>query len=362
MTTRGTLVLGGRDIERLLTMEDCIAAVEDAFCRHARGESIAPGVLGTHVDGGGFHVKTAGLRVASPGTASEQQIPRFARDDNQAAVYAAKINANFPGNPRQRGLPTIQGVLALFDATDGRVLAIMDSVAITSLRTAAATAVAAKFLAPPAANVTLCGCGEQSRHQLEALACVRRLERVWLYDIARERAQQLAEHMSSFLRTKVGVVDDIQKVAAETSVWITCTPSHRWFLGRQHVAPGAFVAAVGADNPEKQEIEPELLAASAVVADVIEQCATIGDLHHALDTGVMRREDVRADLASIVSTRTDVRHSPDEIVIFDSTGTALEDVAAAAMVYDRAMQTGDGSRIELRGSSGAIASREPLHA
>lgn len=334
MTTRGTLLLGGRDIARLLTMEDCIAALEDAFARHARGDSIAPGVLGTHVDGGGFHVKAAGLR----GSAGARN------------VYAAKINANFPANPPQRQLPTIQGVLALFDATDGCVLAIMDSVAITSLRTAAATAVAAKYLAPAVVKVTLCGCGEQGRFQLEALACVRPLDRVWVYDIVADRARQLAQQMSDSLGMDVVVVDEILNVAAETSVWITCTPSHRWFLGRQHVAPGAFVAAVGADNPEKQEIEPELLATSAVVADVIEQCEAIGDLHHALNAGVMRREDVRADLTAVISTQRDVRRSADEIVIFDSTGTALEDVAAAVMVYDRAIQSGAGARAELSGS------------
>src|SRR5689334_10953462 len=124
----GTVILGRRDVEHLLPMADCIAAVENAFARHARGETIAPGLLGTHVEGGGFHVKTAGIRdlVAA------------------RAVYAAKINANFPQNPAKRDLPTIQGVIALFDAVNGRLLALMDSVAITSLRTAAATAVAAK--------------------------------------------------------------------------------------------------------------------------------------------------------------------------------------------------------------------------
>src|SRR6185437_440143 len=125
-----TAILGRQYIARILSMQDCIAAVEDVFVRHARGETISPDVLRSHVQGGGFHVKTAGLRNVA----------------NARDVYAAKINANLPGNPAQRGLPTIQGVVALFDATNGRVLALLDSVAITSLRTAAATAVAAKYL------------------------------------------------------------------------------------------------------------------------------------------------------------------------------------------------------------------------
>jgi alanine dehydrogenase len=339
------VILGRQDVARLLPMEDCIAAVEDAFARHARGETIAPGILGTSVEGGGFHVKAGGLRG---GGASR-------------AVYAAKINANFPRNPGQRGLPTIQGVVALFDATDGRVLALMDSIAITSLRTAAATAVAVKYLAPLAAGVALCGCGEQGRHHLRALACVRPLDRVWVHDIDPDRARTFATEMSASLDTDVAAVEHIINIARDTAVWITCTPSRQWFLGRDHVAPGAFVAAVGADHPDKQEIEPELLAASAVVADVIEQCATIGDLHHALEAGLMRREDVRAELAHVVSTEKDVRRSADEIVIFDSTGTALQDVAAASVVYDRAIATGAGALVDMSGSIAALPSYKSPH-
>jgi ornithine cyclodeaminase/alanine dehydrogenase-like protein (mu-crystallin family) len=119
------------------------------------------------------------------------------------------------------------------------------------------------------------------------------------------------------------------------------------------VAPGAFVAAVGADSPEKQEIEPELLARSAVVADVLEQCAAMGDLHHAIEARILRREDVRAELADVVSGKRPGRTSLDEIVVFDSTGTALQDVAAAALVYERARSCGAGLSVRLgeRGSS-----------
>jgi ornithine cyclodeaminase/alanine dehydrogenase-like protein (mu-crystallin family) len=340
-----TLVLGRRDIERLLTIEDCIIAVEDAFRRHARGETLPPSVLGTHVEGGGFHVKAAGLH----GVATTR------------SVYAVKINANFPSNPRLRGLPTIQGMIVLFDATNGRVLAQMDSVAITSLRTAAATAVAAKYLAPAVARVTLCGCGEQGRHQLRALECVRTLDQVRVYDIDNDRARQFASEISASLGTGVTAIDHLSNAAPETSVWITCTPSRRWFLGRAHVGRGAFVAAVGADNPDKQEIEPELLMASAVVADVLEQCVTSGDLHHALDAGVMRREDVRAELADVVLGTKRGRQSADEIVIFDSTGTALEDVAAALVVYEHAIETGAGAWVDMSGSITALTSRESLH-
>ncbi|MGH7515104.1 MAG: ornithine cyclodeaminase family protein [Gemmatimonadales bacterium] len=327
----GTLVLARTEVARVLRMPECIEAVERAFLRHARQETIPPGVLSVHVEGGGFHIKSAGLLDTADGR----------------PVFAAKVNANFPGNPDRNGLPTIQGVIAVFDAADGRLLALLDSIEVTSLRTAAATAVAAKYLAPDAATVTICGCGEQARHQLRAVACVRSVKRVMAMDLNPERAQRFASDMTAELELDVTVIRDPDDAARDTSIWVTCTPAHRWFLGRAHVAAGAFVAAVGADNPEKQEIEPALLAGSVVVVDVLEQCAAIGDLHHAIAAGLMRREDVRAELADVVSGRKPGRLSPDEIVVFDSTGTALEDVAAATLVYERARSSGAGLTVDL---------------
>jgi alanine dehydrogenase len=327
----GTLVLTRDDVGRVLRLPDCIGAVERAFARQARGETIPSGVLGTHVAGGGFHVKSAGLSHAV----------------NGRPAFAAKVNANFPGNPDRHGLPTIQGVIALFDAADGRVLALLDSIEITSLRTAAATAVAAKYLARDNAIVTICGCGGQSRDQLRALTCVRSVRRVMAYDVDAARARRFAEDMRGELGLEVEVLPGLAEAARETGIWVTCTPARRWFLGRAHVSAGAFVAAVGADNPEKQEIEPELLASSAVVVDLLEQSATMGDLHHAIHTGLMRREDVRAELADVVAGEKAGRVSPEEIVVFDSTGTALQDVAAAALVYEGARANGVGLTVRL---------------
>ena len=327
-----TVVLGRADVRRLLDMRGCIDAVEHAFRLHAVGQTIAPEVLGVHVDGGGFHVKTAGLRPTS----------------DRSPMFAMKINANFPGNPKRHGLPTIQGVIALFDATDGRVLALLDSIEITSTRTAAATAVAAKYLARIDPKVvTICGCGEQGRSQLRAILCVRPVQRVNAFDVDLGRATSYAAEMSSELGIPVTAVSALGEQTRDTDIWITCTPAHRWFLGRDHVRPGAFIAAVGADNGDKQEIEPELLASSVVIADVLDQCVSIGDLHHALVAGVMSREDVRAELSEIVSGRKVGRLSDSEVIVFDSTGTALEDVAAAAIVYERALACGAGISIDL---------------
>lgn len=334
MSVQDTLVLTRHDVRRLMSMDECIDAVEDAFRQHALGRSIPPGVLGSHVAGGGFHVKTAGLI------------------GDQRSVFVAKVNANFPGNPSRFGLPTIQGVIVLFDAIDGKPLAVLDSIEITSVRTAAASAVAARHLArEDAAVVTVCGCGEQGRSQLRALMRVRPIGRVLAFDTNLPKAERYASDLSVELDVDISAIRELGTETLRSDIWVTCTTSRRWFLGRDDVAPGALVLAVGADNDDKQEIEPALLAASTVVADMLDQCAVIGDLHHALDLGVMRREDVYGELADVVSGRRPGRQRADEVIIFDSTGTALQDVAAAQLVYRRAVATGAGTYVDFAGSA-----------
>ena len=113
------------------------------------------------------------------------------------------------------------------------------------------------------------------------------------------------------------------------------------------MSPGTFIAAVGADNRGKQELEPELVAMSTLVVDVLEQCAEIGELQHVLAAGLMRREDVHAELADVVAGQRPGRTRHDEITVFDSSGTALQDVAAAIVVYEKALVSGRGAEVTL---------------
>lgn len=323
-----TRVLTRSNVRALLDMASCVEAVERAFRLHGEGASVGPGVLGTHVTGGGFHVKAAGLM-------------------GDRSYYAAKVNANFPGNPRTTGLPTIQGVVVLHDSTNGAVLAIMDSIEITILRTAAASAMAAKYLSRDDARIlTIIGCGAQSRSHVSALATVRPLEHVFAFDVDADRATSFVHDISAGGIPSSAVADYRAAVLASDMI-VTCTPSRVPLLGPGDLPPGAFLAAVGADSDDKQELDPLLLAESAVVVDVLEQCATIGELHHAIDSGAMTRGDVRGDLAGLVGKHFVGRRSRDERVIFDSTGTALQDVAAAALVYERACSRGVGIELQL---------------
>jgi ornithine cyclodeaminase/alanine dehydrogenase-like protein (mu-crystallin family) len=299
-----TLILTASDVVELLTYEDCIDAVERAFRAHGEGQLSPPGVLSTHAHHGAFHTKTASV----------------------GGYFAAKTNANFPSNGP---LPTIQGVLLLFDESNGTPLAVMDSIEITARRTAAATAVAAKYLArPDSRTVELYGCGKQGDAQLEALSRVIAFDRVIAHDISADAQRRIEEKWSG------GVAPGGHDHA---DIVITCTTSRTAFLHSAH--PGAFIAAVGADNPQKSEIAPDLMRSSTIVTDVTEQAATIGDLHHAPGASVY------AQLGEIVAKAKRGRSSADEVIIFDSTGVGFQDAAAAAAVYERARARGMGTEI-----------------
>lgn len=327
MKSEGILLLTPQEIRGLLTIDDCIGAVEHAFRLYGEGRAIAPGVLSMPVPHGGFHVK-AGLL------------------DLDRHYFAAKVNGNFPENGARFGLPTIQGVIVLCDAERGSPLAMMDSRDITALRTAAATAVAAKYLArQDSRTVTVCGCGQQGCVQLKALACVRQLRQVFAYDKNEEQALRFAREAAQELAITVSAVTDLAAAVRQSDICVTCTPSRQPLLGLNDVRPGTFIAAVGADNPQKQELHPALMAKSKIVADILEQCAAMGDLHHALDAGVVAEADVHAELGEIVAGKKAGRESEVEIIIFDSTGMALQDVAAAALVYEKAERQGSGVRL-----------------
>jgi alanine dehydrogenase len=325
----GTLVLTRSDVEALLDLEECIAAVEEAFRLHGEGRAPAPGILGFPYPGGGFHIKAAGLDLAR-------------------RYFAVKVNGNYSHNREVHGLPAIQGVIALCDAQNGSPLALMDSIAITIARTGAATAVAARHLARRGAAVaTICGCGNQGRVQLAALALVCRLERVYAFDLDATRSARFAHEQSAERGLDVRAAGDLRVALAASDVCVTCTPSRAFFVRREDVRPGAFVAAVGADSPEKQELDPRLVASAKLVVDVREQCAEIGELHHALAEGLMGVDNVHAQLGEIVAGKKPGRESDKEIIVFDSTGTALQDVAAAAVVYEKAVAAGAGRIVAL---------------
>jgi ornithine cyclodeaminase/alanine dehydrogenase-like protein (mu-crystallin family) len=275
------LLLSRPDIAQLMTPTDYFAAVETGFRLSKQGLMRSPAPMHADGVGGAFHAKSAVMM-------------------GDRKLAAIKLNGNFPGNP-MRGLPTIRGVIVLSDAETGEVLALMDSIEITLRRTAAASALAATHLArPDSKTFAVVGFGAQARPQVEALAEVLPFERGWVWDIDNTKASSFAVELSRALGVKVEAAASLAQATRARDVIVTCTTARAPFLESEYVSPGAFVAAVGADSPEKSEIAPILMAEAAVVADVIEQCAVMGDLHHAIAAGAMTAADVHADLGDIV--------------------------------------------------------------
>jgi alanine dehydrogenase len=317
------LILTRSEIAGLMAPADYLEAAETGFRALAEGRAEVPPPWHVAGNGRGFHGKGASLKL-------------------DRLFVALKLNGNFPGNPSANGLPTIQGAILLFDGETGSPLAIFDSIEATLRRTAAATALAARYLArPDSRTVLVCGCGDQARPQLEALSSVLPLERGFAWDRDRERAERLA------CVGKLSVADDLAEAARRADVILTCTTATDPFLTASMARPGTFIAAVGADAPHKNEIDPGLMAEALVVADSIAQCSVMGDLHHAITAGTMKAGDVHAELAELVAGTRPGRSDAEQITLFDSTGTAVQDVAAAVRIYERALASSAGRTVEL---------------
>jgi len=328
MTPADLLILSRTDIARLMDYSDYVDAVEAAFRAAVEGRAVAPPASALHVPGGSFHAKGAALLG----------------DDAKVAI---KINGNFPGNPAANGLPTVQGVIYLADGSNGRPLAVMDSIEVTINRTGAATTLAARHLARGGSRVaTICGAGVQGRIQLKAIAAAAKLERVHVWDADAARSIAFAREMSAELGLDVVATADLSP-ARQSDIVVTCSSARRAFLTPDLVRPGTFIAAVGADNSDKSEIDPALYAKSLVVVDSLEQAAEIGDLRHALEAGAVAPSHVQATLGEVIAGSKPGRTDDDAITLFDGTGMGLQDVAAAVAVYRRALVAGAGIRLSL---------------
>ena len=322
------IVLSREDLTALMPFGDYVDAVAEAFRMHAEGRSVLPPPMHIPAAGGGFHVKAGSLPIG-PG-------------------YAAfKVNGNFPDNRAKHGLPTIQGAILLFDTSTGSPVALLDSAEITIMRTGAATAVAARYLARPESQAaTIWGCGAQGRIQLTALRHALDIRRVFLFDQDAGAAEAFAAEIAGG-GLDVDVPAKPHLAARASDVIVTCTSSHTPFLARADVRAGTFIAAIGADNPEKGEIDPALMARARVVTDLTEQCSYMGDLHHAIRAGTMQASDVHAELGELVAGRKPGRTEAREITLFDGSGVGLQDVAAAARAYELARKQDAGRRLSL---------------
>ena len=318
-------VLREADVRAALDMRSCIDAMERAFTAYSSGGAELPAVI--HLDvperGGEIHIKAGHLHGASH--------------------YAMKVASGFASG----GAYVVDGMVVVFDAATGAPAAfLMDHGYITDLRTGAAGGVAARHLAPQDVGaVAVIGTGAQARYQLEGLACERPFREVRIWGRNADHARTAAEDVSASAwlpdGARVRTAASVEEAVAGADVVVTVTASREPLVRADWLAPGAHVTAVGSDGADKQELDPTVLGrADLVVADSRAQCARIGEIHHALDAGVIEELEI-VELGEITAGRRAGRTSNDERTVADLTGVGVQDVAAAALVLQNAGEAGE---------------------
>lgn len=313
---RKTLLFNRSSFEHLMRMQDYIDAVEKAHLLQAQNKIIATNLIHADAPEGEYHIKTGGLL-----------------GDN--AYYGLKANGGFFGNQQNYQLPNILGIIYLSDAQNAYPLAIFASSLISKMRTAAATAVAAKYLLPSGAlNLAVVGYGNQAEAQIEALICVATIKRISIAGRNAQKAAAFVQKISQLYSIPVQL-DSIENACRDAQIIVTTTPSKDYFVKNEWVQDGCFIAAIGADSPGKQELDPLLMQRAKIVADIKSQVLKVGESQHAFQQNLITESSIYAELGQLVSGQLPGRMQEETIFIYDSTGTAIQDVAAAAFIYEK---------------------------
>jgi alanine dehydrogenase len=322
-------ILGSDDVESVLGMEDVLHLVEDVFVERGRGRTQMPPKSYLF-----FTAHHGDLRV----------MPAYLEALDQAGVKLVNVH---PENPTRHGLPTVLATIVLVSPATGEPLCIMDGTVLTAMRTAAASGVATKYMARPEAHTLgVIGAGYQSRYQLEAIARVRRVDAVAIYDTVTEKAEALALLAGNQLGLKARVSATIEETIRGSDILVTVTPSRSPIVSDEWVKAGMHINCVGADAPGKQELDAAILRRARIVIDDWEQASHSGEINVPLSKGELQREDVRAEIGEVVAGLKEGRTSESEITVFDTTGLAIQDIVCAWKAYELAEQRSVGMQID----------------
>ncbi|PSP26076.1 ornithine cyclodeaminase family protein [Halobacteriales archaeon QH_10_67_22] len=307
-------------------MDEVVAAVEAAFAADAAGDSRMPAK--SYVD-----------------------LPQYNGDFRSMPVYvdagefegaAVKWVNVHPDNPADHDLPTVMGTLVYSDPETAFPLAVMDGTNLTRLRTGAAAAVATKYLAvEDARSMGVVGAGVQSYTQLEAVSRVRPIEEVVVADRNDEKVAAFVDRFGERFEVRGGSIG----AAGACDVLSTVTPVEDPIV--HSVGEHTHVNAIGADAAGKHEVADAILQDAKIVIDDYEQCTHSGEINVPWAAGVLDDDDIHAELGQVVVGEREGRTPADEVTVFDSTGLAIQDVAAAHVVYERASDAGLGETFEL---------------
>ena len=316
-----TMILTREDVESLIRMDEAMNAVEEAFKLYALGKAKMPPKVYLEFENGDLRAMPAHLM----------------------GYAGIKWVNSHPNNP-ERGLPTVMALMILNSPETGFPLAVMDATYMTSLRTGAAGGVAAKYLARKDSRVFgFVGCGIQAYFQLEALRRVFKIEEVKAYDIREEAASRFVKYCGEKdISASARSIEDV----CRCDVLVTATPSREPVVKAEWIEKGTHINAIGADAAGKQELDFEILKKAKIVVDDLEQAKHGGEINVAISRGVIKVEDIHATLGEVVAGLKTGRGSEEEITIFDSTGLAIQDVAVAKIVYENALKSNRGIKIE----------------
>jgi len=314
MAGNETVLITRRDVEAVFGIAEAVDAVEEAFRLYGEGEVEMPPKLYLTFDKGDLRC-----------------MPAWA----PAIGFASVKNVNV--HPRNESLPTVMATISLVDPETGFPLAVMDGTLLTSLRTGAAGAVAARHLSREDSHTAgFIGAGRQARTQMEGLRIVRPgIERAVAFDMSAEHAAAFCEWCREIGIREAVAAGDPEEAAREADVLVTTTPSREPVVRDEWVRAGTHINAIGADAPGKQELDPQILRRARLVIDNWEQASHSGEVNVPLSEGVITRDDVLGDIGQVVTGKVKGREGDDDVTVFDSTGLAVQDLACAAAVWRR---------------------------
>lgn len=319
------VLLSEQDVRTVLSMDDLIAAMEEALAQFSVGRVTQP-------------VRT--VLTVGPQHAFFGVMPALTLDP---PALGAKLVTVFGGNAAA-GLPTHLATIVLLDPATGELLAVMDGRYITEARTAAVSAASVKRLAREDAGVlAIVGSGVQARSHLEAIARVRPLSEVRVWSPSRERRERFVREMQAHVGAPVRAAASVDEAVGGADVIALVTASREPVLSSSQVADGAHVCAVGACRPDQREMDTALVVRGRVYVDSrAGALAEAGDIVLPIAEGALDASAIAGELGEVLAGRAPGRTSPREITIFKSLGMAVEDVAAARLAYERAAARGLG--------------------
>lgn len=302
-------------IQVALEKIDPLAAIEKGFVAYSKGKAVVPpiGELLFENPPGDVHIKYG-----------------YLCDDQ---YFVIKIASGFYENFKLN-LPSSQGLMLVFKQMTGELAGILlDEGHLTNVRTAAAGAVAAKYLGPGTVHrIGILGTGTQGQMQLEYLQRVTHCKEVMVWGRSEERLRAY-KSKTERLGLRIQLMRDVDELVSSCNLIVTTTPAKAPLFRADMVQSGTHITAVGSDTPEKNELEPEILQkADIVVADSLSQCLSRGEIHHAINAGVLKQEEI-VELGKLIVCKELQRTTEEQITVVDLTGVAVQDIQIAKAVY-----------------------------